>query len=125
MDFKDIFKPPFSTDDYGIYMFDANNNICLDYNPATTYNETIIHQIAKILNGEDTLFSYNINKATVTKNTTDCFIMFENGDVITVRSWGYLTGVKHLSNKDAAKVQDDFLDWVVNKIKESQNENKN
>lgn len=120
MDFKDIFKAPYNTDEYGIYMFDADENICLEYNPATTYDETTLHQVAKILNGEDEWFPHDINKATVTKNATDCFVMFENGDVLTVRSWGYLTGVKHLSNKDAAAVQDNFLDWVVNKIKETQ-----
>lgn len=122
MIWQDYFKPPYSTDDYGIYMFDADENICLEYNPATTYDETIIHQVAKILNGEDKWFPHDINKATVVKNANDCFIMLENSDVITVRGWGYLTEVKHLSNKDAAKIQDDFLEFVVNKIKESQDE---
>lgn len=119
MDFKDIFKSPFSTDDYGLYVFDKESNICLDYSSdRDDYNPNILKQLCALLNGESDTFKHKIKEYV--KNANDCFVMLENGDVITVRSWGYLTGVKHLSNKDAAKVQDDFLDFVVNRIKESQ-----
>lgn len=121
MDFKDIFKPPFSTDDYGIYMFAKNDVIALEYySDRTSYDGDILKQLCTLLNGKSNTFKHTIKEDV--KNANDCFIMLENGDVITVRSWGYLTGVKHLSNKDAAAVQDNFLDWVVNKIKENQNE---
>ena len=38
-----------------------------------------------------------------------------NGLKFTVRGWGYLTGsgAKHLSDENAAKIQDDFMDWVI------------
>lgn len=121
MDFKDIFKAPFSSD-YGLYCFDADKHICLEYNSENVFDEHIVQQIADILNDKPSKFNKDINKATVVKNATDCFVMFEDGDVITVRGWGYLTGVLHLSGKDAAKIQDDFLDFIVNKIKESNNE---
>lgn len=124
MDFKDMFKAPFSTDDYGIYMFDADDNICLEYNSDNyCHDDYVLKQLCALLNGESNTFDYKIKE--VVKNANDCFIMLENSDVITVRSWGYLTGIKHLSNKEAAAIQDSFLDWVVNKIKEAQNENKN
>ena len=123
MDFKKIFKPPYSTDDYGLYVFDKDSNICLDYHSnRIDYNPDITKHLCALLNGESDTFEHKIKEYV--KNATDCFIMLENGDVITVRAWGYLTGVKHLSNKDAAAVQDSFLDYIVNKIKEVQNENK-
>lgn len=119
MDFKDIFKAPYHCDDYGIYMFAQDDVIALDYySDRTSYDGDILKQLCALLNGESDTFEHKIKEYV--KNATDCFIMLENSDVITVRSWGYLTGVKHLSNKDAAKVQDDFLDFVVNRIKESQ-----
>ena len=119
MDFKDIFKPPYSTDDYGLYVFDKDNNICLDYSSyRIDYNPDITKQLCALLNGESDTFEYKIKEYV--KNANDCFIMLKNGDVIIVRTWGYLTGVKHLSNKDVAAVQDSFLDYIVNKIKESQ-----
>lgn len=119
MDFKDIFKPPFSTDDYGLYVFDKDFNICLDYHSnRIDYNPDITKQLCALLNRESDTFEYKIKENV--QNATDCFIMLENGDVITVRAWGYLIGVLKLSNKDAAKIQDDFLDYIVNKIKESQ-----
>jgi hypothetical protein len=123
MNFKEIFKAPFSTDDYGLYVFDKDSNICLDYSNKIDYNPNITKQLCALLNGESVTFEYKL-KAYV-KNATDCFIMFENGDVITIRGWGYLTGVKRLSNKDATAVQDSFFDYIINKIKENQNENKN
>lgn len=119
MDFKEIFKTPFYTDDYGLYVFDKDSNICLDYySDRIDYNPDITKQLCALLNGESDTFEHKIKEHV--KNVTDCFIMLENGDVITVRGWGYLIGVLKLSNKDASKVQDDFLDWIVNKIKESQ-----
>ena len=119
MDFKDIFKAPFSTDDYGLYIYDKDSNICLDYySNRIDYNPDITKQLCALLNEESKAFEHKIKE--VIKNANDCFIMLENGDTITVRGWGYLTGVKHLSNKDAATVQDSFLDWVVNKIKDAQ-----
>lgn len=119
MDFKDIFKPPFSTDDYGLYVFDKESNICLDYSSdRDDYNPNILKQLCMLLNEESDTFEYKI--AEYVKNATDCFIALENGDTIIVRGWGYLTGVLKLSNKDAGKVQDDFLDWIISKIKESQ-----
>ena len=46
MDFKDIFKPPYSTDDYGLYVFDKDNNICLDYSSyRIDYNPDITKQL--------------------------------------------------------------------------------
>lgn len=124
MDFKDIFKAPYSTDDYGLYVFDKEDNICLDYySDRIDYNPDITKQLCSLLNGESDTFEHKIKEYV--KNANDCFIILENSDVITVRGWGYLTGVLKLSNKDAAKIQDDFLDWVINKIKENQNENKN
>lgn len=124
MDFKEIFKAPYSTDDYGVYMFAQDDIIALTYySNRTSYDGDILKQLCAFLNEESDIFEHKIKEYAQTPD--DCFIMFENGDIIAVRSWGYLTGVLKLSNKDAAKIQDDFLDWVVNKIKESQNENKN
>ena len=117
MIWKEYFKAPFHCDDYGRYCFDSENNICLDYySDRTAYDGTELKQIVDILNGESEFCVQDITKATITKDDTDCFIMFENGDCLTVRSWGYLTGVKPLSNKDAAALQDSFLDWIVDKL---------
>lgn len=119
MNFKDIFKPPYSTDDYGIYMFDADENICLDYtSDRTSYNGDILKQLCSFLNGDADAFKHEVKE--VVTDAHNCYFVLENNDIIGVRGWGYLTGVKHLSNKDAAKLQDDFLDYIVNKIKESQ-----
>ena len=109
----DKYHPKFHCDPYGIYMF-AGDDTCDDnIMVLDCHNDDsgcVLRSLCNYLNGNIPVFQPRIighHKDT---------IILETGWVIRARGWGYLTGVKHLSNEEAAKVQDDFIKWVVDRI---------
>lgn len=64
-----------------------------------------------IINGE---CSNDTDKKWNVKDGCDIY----DGDeyVFCARGWGYLTGVLKLSNKEACKVQDDFIAYILDKL---------
>lgn len=106
--YKEIFPAPYTTD--GVYVYDANNQMCLMAGDCANYPEEMLSRICEILNG-----------TTPTKGNigvgADGPHIYLNGDLLlVVRGWGYLTGVcgLHLDEEEAAKIQDDFALFVVN-----------
>ena len=110
MTFKDIFKAPFHTDPYGIYIFSGND----DSLPVLTCNldnkDVFVNEICDILNGKfvDREIYCNYCNGSVDVNGGE----FE----LDVRLFGYLTKCLGLSDETACLVQDDFGMWVVEMI---------
>ena len=116
---QDIFKGPFQCDDYGIYMFASTDDYsvtALDCHTDDTGR--ILKSLCNFLNNETNIFQPKITK--IVSDNNDCCFEIETGDVISVRSWGYLRGCKHLSDEKAAQFQDEFLKYVVDKINKAQ-----
>jgi len=116
MDFKEVYRidQKFHCDPYGIYMFSGPEEDC----SVTAFDTTdcsglILTHLCSFLNGDIPLFLPEIKKVE------DGTIFLENGEEIRVRGFGYLTSVKHLTDEEASKMQDEFLDWVVSKIDRS------
>lgn len=128
-DFKDVYKLPLKQEEAAPFMvMTVDNQRAFDFEwPAwETYEKDShidgksIHDIIAKLNGDDNIilenyynFSYNNGEiwAFSTKAKKKKHIML-------IRGWGHLTGTGglHLKDEDAAKIQDDFGQYIVNTL---------
>ena len=110
MTFKDIFKAPFHTDPYGIYIFSGNDDSLPVLTCDMDNKDTFVNAICDILNGKFV--------------DMDIYCDYWNGSVdvnggefgLDVRLFGYLTKCLGLSDETACLVQEDFGMWVVDMI---------
>ena len=112
MIFNDIFKAPFHTDPYGIYIFSGND----DSLPVLTCNldnkDVFVNEICDILNGK-----FVDREICCDYVHTDKSIDVNGGEFqLYTRLFGYLTKCLGLSDETACLVQDDFGRWVVGMI---------
>ncbi len=108
MDFKDYFKFPLKiVEDL---VFTADGKRALDF--ARNLTNFQRRNILQILNGED-------------QRSTDLELTYKDGEVmhkgehfITIRGWGYLTGIGglNLHNDIAEDIQDEFGKYIVLKL---------
>lgn len=107
LDFKEIWKAPFHSDE--LYIF-SSNNVMTAANFSEEKGEEILSNICKALNGEEAYKYENVN--------VDGCELTINGVLIVIRGWGHLTGVGglHLHPDEAAKVQDKFIKYIIDKI---------
>lgn len=108
--FKDVYQLPIKEDDFGSYIYSSNGVMTFDN---IIDNREIITELLAIINGES-------NKR-VKKDVTyeDGYIKIGGYHIFLLRGWGHLTGcgALNLPAGKAAKIQDDFANWVVNKLK--------
>lgn len=72
-------------------------------------------EIIDIINGDK---KSNLSDKNITYYCCEIFI--DNRKVIRLRGWGDLTGINgkfKMSSKDAIKIQDEFGEYIVNKLK--------
>lgn len=102
MTFKEAYPSPFHHDSVYVWCSDCNMAFTV-----LTEDEKLLDDICQKLNGDSTI---NIQGVTV----DDCYICINNKPVLMVRGWGHLTGVGglHLDPREAAKIQDEFLQWA-------------
>jgi len=117
---KDIWQPPFWYDHYG-YIWDKNNTMVFTVDDLTEENDIWMQRfcknIVKALNGEE-CFKY---PGLYIKDGCDLYQddkEVNQGEVPigSFRGWGHLTGGLKLSCKDAAKYQDEMINFVLSKI---------
>jgi hypothetical protein len=112
MTWKDVFTPPFKTDGYcNNRIYDSKGRFSLNSFVGKALTKTILQK----LNGE--LSKMVHNGTFVYKNG---YIVFEHNNegkinVLLIRAWGRLTGTGGLNLRPdvAAKLQDDFAQWIV------------
>ena len=110
--FKDVYAPPFKVGEFNIYGFSANGTKTF-----TAFGDKaqahMLHVIG-LLNGE---LTGKYDKADVVADKSKLYV---KGNLIMVRGWGKLTGsglgCYKLNPTDAAKIQDDFIQWVIDTI---------
>lgn len=113
--FKDVYKLPLKKSEYSTTYIWSANGIMTFKN--LIKNKELTKEILSILNG-------NSNKAVNFDITYDGrhdgrYIKIDGHPAFLLRGWGYLTGcgTLNLPTEKAAKIQDDFAKWVVNKLK--------
>lgn len=115
---RDVWKLPFHIDtpDYCLYIFDkTGNTMVLSYSgPKFGPHIQTTKDICEILNGNEDI---KINSLRLFKNLTGISV---NGFNYLIRGWGELisTGGQNLDMKEAAKIQDEFTDWIYNTLKQ-------
>lgn len=121
MDFKDVYKLPLSKEEGYDKVFHSNGHMAFDFlrrykegsEDVRSLSEDSKMKIVNILNGDDT------QKIKHPLKHEDGYIWLSiDGEwykIMLIRGWGYLTGcgALHLPPEEAAKIQDDFADWIV------------
>ena len=109
MDFLKYYNPPFRINDWcEIYVMDKNSGVTFNI---LSEDISKIRLILNIINGEQ---STNNFKDAYHKNG----VIYVDGEgCLLIRGWGRLIGTYSLTNEEACKAQDEFADWVVNKLK--------
>ena len=107
MDFKDYYKLPFKLS--AGYIFADNGNMVFTFRKGIS--KKIQEQILNTLNN-------NTIQLTTNKYSIKNYIDLYNHNIYygNIRGWGGLTGRLKLSVKEAEKVQDDFAQWMINKL---------
>ena len=118
MTWKDVYKKPFVTDDYGIYIFseypDGELVTALDLeNILGDDTRPLADEICKALNGE----IESIDKQVTEERTDKAEFDIERFTTISIRGWGHLTGPRGCTVKQARAIQDEFYKEVINKFK--------
>ena len=117
MDFKEVYTPPFKSSMNWMYATSSNGTTTF-----TAFDETsklFLSLIVRILNGEKFAMKFYKDEVTI-KDNTKIVIERKRGKkgIILVRGWGRMIGGMGLKPKEAAKIQDDFINWVVESITE-------
>lgn len=111
---KDIWKGPFWSDDYG-WVYDKDNIPVFTADDLNEENDkfinTLTNDIAAVLNNKEPSQKYDRFEI---KDGCDIYL----GDVCIgyFRGWGHMCGGLKLSSTDAAKYQDEMIEFVLNKI---------
>ena len=113
--FKDIYMPPFYVGACKIYGYSKNGEKAFTaFGDAAQAHMT---HIISLLNGEK-LEKYKKEDISIEKDK-----LYVKNAIILIRGWGKLTGTGegcyHIAPTDAAKLQDEFIQWVVDMITEN------
>ena len=120
-----FYTQPFHLPKYGTWVYDAKSNFVFQFDEPIKYDEKGSYLLGIKEMREQIIFSLNsinhepIEDLKLTVNTKDSTEIFNNGELfITIRGWGNLTGIgAHNFDADkAAKIQDDFRDWIIYKL---------
>lgn len=109
--FKDVWKHPFKSDGWG-YIWDADNIMVFSFEDDV--DEEFQKDFTNLLNDQP---GEKINAPLEIKDGCDLY-MYNEVYVGSFRGWGHLIGGLRLSEEEAAKIQDDFIEWCLTKIKE-------
>ena len=128
MTWQDFYKFPLMKDEYSgnviaqpgkigyrmAWDWISNTHIC-EYPIGGQRGEQLSDAIVRYVNGES---DYRPDY-TWTKDEDDPVVICMNGEpCMCIRGWGELcgTGALHLPSSEAAKIQDDFIVFLINKL---------
>ena len=111
----DIWNKPFKYDHYG-YVWDTDNVMTFTVDDLTEENDRWMQEfcnnLVKALNDEEC-------KQYPGLHIEDGCDLYRGDELIGYfRGWGHLTGGLKLSNKEAFRLQDEMIEYVMGKISE-------
>ena len=108
--FKNFYKLPLHADKYGCYAWTTDDTIALMF--SGEISDIDREKIISTINGDE---EHKISSLKIYDGN------FFDGDnyLFCVRGWGNLTGIgaHNLDYKTAAKIQDDFIEFIYKKLK--------
>jgi hypothetical protein len=118
-----FYKQPFRKGKYHSWVYDANSNFVFQFE--SEFDETGEYAKGCKELQEAVICSINSKeqnpiaelKLSICKNDIN-LILNNDKPFITIRGWGNLTGVgaHNFSGEKAAKIQDEFRDWLISKL---------
>jgi len=139
---KDAFRPKFTVSPYAIYVFDGDGNVamnvllpCKTNNGGklddTDLNARFLKYVISILNNEEP------EPDVIASDTMKHIEWYSDGGfifthskatgvdikVFLIRGWGHLTGIGglHLPQEEAARLQDEFEQYIVETLNKASN----
>lgn len=129
--FNEAYKLPLRADEYlPLMVWTADRNSAFDFVTGTNDNIEVDEFITLETTNQylDVINSKQKSQFAETFVYEDSYIYYKDDNedlhpVISIRGWGYLTspGGLNLSSDDAAKIQDDFGKYIVEKLNEKSN----
>lgn len=116
IDWENYFKLPFYND-YG-RVVDKDYHFTFQFNNERL--ENLNDKIIAIINGDlasDFKHNFRYEDGEIFNEK------YKDMPIITLRGWGYLTGIKRLSSKDAREVQDKLGKYIINKLNNDERTN--
>jgi len=111
---KDIWKGPFWSDDYG-WVYDKDNTPVFTADDLTEENDkfinTLTDDIAAVLNGKEANQKYNGFEIK-----DGCDIYLSDVCIGYFGGWWHMCGGLKLSSEEACKYQDKLIEFVINKL---------
>lgn len=114
--FEKYYQAPFWADSYEMYAFSKDNKMSFNFLEGCDGKNAKLKpkDIIDILNSKkestETGFFYD-KESQMIKNIT-------GGRFLLIRGWGMLTGIGgyNLPAEKAAKIQDEFAEWIVSRL---------
>jgi hypothetical protein len=120
-DFRDYYKFPLKKEDDYRNVFTSDNRLAFQFlisddSSFLKFDDESQQVIVDVINGEKKI-SHLWTSDLEYRNGN---VLVDNRIVLTVRGWGMLTGVGayNLPSDEAAKIQDDFGQYITNKLNE-------
>ena len=119
----EFYKQPFRKIKYGSWVYDADNNFVFQFE--TRFNAKGDYEDGELELQQQVLESLNstdhkpiIGKKFFANPNDGGEIWYDEIHFITIRGWGNLTGIgaHNFDAEKAAKIQDDFCDWIIYKL---------
>lgn len=125
MNWSDVWKLPLKLDDFGFYVWDANDKMALMFYENEEYDDDvdfapiaqrIRSQMISQINGESYFAPF-----TGLRYEKGEFINNDGDNVLCVRGFGHLTGVGglNLNDEEASRIQDEFGQYIIEKLHDS------
>lgn len=133
MTWNEFFKFPLMIDEHGGWVIAQpgklgyrwawdwiENDFICEYPIGVNRGSALAKNIVSFVNGETDKRPDYIWSAD---EYDPCVICINGQPCMEIRSWGELTGGLHLSQQEAAKIQDDFKNFIINKLNGKLNDN--
>ena len=114
MKWTEIWMPEFKNDHYG-YVWAKDGVMVFTVDDLTEENDKwmneLANNIAAVLNGRESSTKYKGFKIK-----DGCDLYMDDNYIGSFRGWGHLTGALKIPAEQAAKLQDDMIEFVLSKI---------
>lgn len=113
--FKDYYKFPLESDSLGVYVLTADGQHA--FNWLCRENEILRQDIVDKINGDEH-FGGVQRTWSVQQSSIGRVICCDDAPVLLPRGWGMLRGIGayNLDEETAARIQDEFIDYVVEQL---------
>jgi hypothetical protein len=118
-----FYKRPFVKDGYSDWVYDSKSNFVFQFElkEHDVFRKRIVgaDKLNEIIFSLNSLDHEPIKELSLTVNPKNPIQILNHGKLfITIRGWGNLTGIGgyNFDEEKASKIQDDFRDWIIEKL---------